>query len=446
MLPRIMRRRFAGRPALPKTLRNMAWLSADSVIRMALGVIVGAWMARYLGVDQYGQFNYALSFVALITPIAAAGLNGITVREIIRSPDSADQIIGTSFAIQVVAAAITLLLALIAITVVRPHDDLAKALVLILSLAMFFRSTDTIKYWFESRVEAKYVVLVENSALFISAAGRIGLMLAGASLIWFAVIVMIEAIIVSTGLLLTYRRMGGDFGRWRVSLEQARWLLSESWPQLVSGLAVIIYMRIDQLMLGEMLGNTAVGVFSAAVRISEIWYFIPVAIVSSLFPALLAAKKTDEALYLSKLQHLHDVMALLGVSVAILVTFTANWIIWLLFGPQYHESATVLAIHTWGAVFVFLSLASGRWFLAENLQIYAVYRTLCGVVVNIALNLYCIPGYGPIGAGFATLFSQAASCTIFNIVNRRTRPVFIMQMRALFANRLMLDLVRQVRR
>jgi O-antigen/teichoic acid export membrane protein len=167
-----------------------------------------------------------------------------------------------------------------------------------------------------------------------------------------------------------------------------------------------------------------VGVFSAAVRISEVWYFIPVAIVASVFPSIIEAKKHSEALYYQRLQKLYDLMVILALSVAIPMTFLSHWLAVTLFGETYEEAGAILSIHIWASVFVFLGVASSKWFLIENMQKKAFYRTLFGMLINITANYFLIPSHGAIGAAISTLLSQILAAYLFDALTAATRRSF----------------------
>jgi len=190
-------------------------------------------------------------------------------------------------------------------------------------------------------------------------------------------------------------------------------------------------MKIDQIMLGQMVGDEAVGIYSAAVRVSEVWYFIPTTIVASVFPAILEAKKRSEAQYYQRLQRLYDLMVWLSVSVALPMTLLSTPIVTLLFGEAFAASGPVLAIHIWAALFVFLGVASGKWFLAENRQLLSFQRTALGMIVNVILNFLLIPGFGVMGAAIATVISQATAAWFFDSVQLVTRRMFFMKLKAM---------------
>lgn len=411
-------------------MANTGWLFADRIMRMGVGLVVGVWIARYLGPEQFGLLNYASAFVALFGAIAGLGLNGIVVRDLVKEPETANTTLGTAFVLQLFGGLLAFAIAFLAIRYARPDDSLTQLIVAILGLALVFKASEVVKYWFESQVQSKYTVWVENAAFVVFAGIKVVLIINHAPLIDFVWVVLIEAALVAIALLGIYAWQRGDLISWHIKIKRAKSLLQDSWPLILSGLAVMIYMRIDQIMLGQMLGDEAVGIYSAAVRISEVWYFIPMSIVASVFPAILEAKKHSEAQYYARLQKLYDLMVLLSVSIALPMTFIATPVIVVLYGDAYAASGTILAIHIWAAVFVFLGVASGKWFLAENRQVLNLQRTVLGAVANIVLNLLLIPRYGVIGAAVATVISQMATAWLFDCFQTETKKMFFMKVYA----------------
>jgi PST family polysaccharide transporter len=216
-----------------------------------------------------------------------------------------------------------------------------------------------------------------------------------------------------------------------VSIKRAKSLLKDSWPLLLSSISITIYMQIDQIMLGHMIGDEAVGIYSAALRISAVWYFIPMAIVASTFPAILESKKRSEKQYYARLQKLFDLMVVISVGLALPTTFLSTSIVTLLFGEAYRDAGIILSIHIWAAVFVFLGVASSQWIIAEGRQVLSLQRSVIGAFVNVALNLWLIPVYGAVGAALATIISYSVAAFFADVIYKETRKIFSMKVRAL---------------
>ncbi|MFM6309557.1 MAG: oligosaccharide flippase family protein, partial [Dolichospermum sp.] len=170
---------------------------------------------------------------------------------------------------------------------------------------------------FQSQVQSKYTVIAKNTAFVITALVKVALISLHAPLIAFAWAGLGEVSLGAIGLIISYRVRGYSPWLWPWSLPLAKTLLKESWPLILSGLTIIIYMRIDQIMLGQMVGDKAVGLYSAATRISEIWYFIPGAIASSVIPSIYAAKEVSEALYYQRIEQFLRLLSWLAIVVAV---------------------------------------------------------------------------------------------------------------------------------
>lgn len=428
LIPRVILRRIAHRPNLVKVVDNIGWLFFDKILRMGVGLFLGVWIARYLGPEQFGLLNFALAFTGLFGAIATLGLQGIVVRDIVRDSDSARLTLGTAALLQLVGGLLSFLLILGAIAYLRPDDTLARSIVAILGSMMLLKASDIAVYWFESQVRSKYTVWVQNSVFLVFAAIKVLLILQEASLTAFVWTMLAEAAVVSLLLLIVLGLRGPALTSLRASVPRAKTLLRDSWPLILSAIAISVYMKIDQIMLGQMIGDEAVGIYSAAVKISEVWYFIPMAIVASVFPSILEAKKHSEAQYYARLQKLYDLMVVISISVALPMTFLATPLVGLLFGEAYLGAGVVLAIHIWASVFVFLGAASSQWFLAENRQVLSLQRTALGAIANVGLNMWLIPLYGSVGAAIATIVSQAIAAWLFDLLQSITRPMFFMKL------------------
>ncbi|MBA6357989.1 MULTISPECIES: flippase [unclassified Colwellia] len=413
-----------------KYLKNTSWLLGEKILRMTLGLFVGIWIARYLGPEQFGLFSYAQSFVALFATFATLGLDGIVIRALVKDESHRDKLLGTTFILKLVGA--ILVLSLLAVAVFfQSNDHQTNLLIFIIASATIFQSFNTIDFYFQSRVLSKYVVYSNVSSLLLSSIIKVILILNEAPLIAFAYVILFDSLVLACGFIYFYFKNELQVFFWSFDKKMAKSLLKDSWPLILSGLVITMYMKIDQVMIKEMLDAGSVGQYAAAVRLSEVWYFIPVVIASSLFPAILNAKETSKTLYLSRCQKLYDLMAWLSIIIALPITFISDDVINLLYGSQYNSAIGVLKIHIWSAVFVFLGVASSKWFVAENLQKYYFYRTLAGAIINIFLNFILIPKYGIYGAAIATLIAQIIASYLYNAMNSKLRAVFWMQTKAL---------------
>ncbi|MEH1835702.1 MAG: flippase [Nostoc sp.] len=423
--------KFKYHSGLRAIIANTSWLFADRILRMGASLVVGVWVARYLGVQQYGLFNYALAFVSLFSPIFTLGLDDVVVRHIVRQSSNKEEILGTTFWLKLLGGIASVLLAVSTMFFLGEPETLKIWLVAILAMAGIFRAADTIELWFQSQVQSKYTVIAKNTAFLLNTVIKIALILTKAPLLAFAWVTLAEFAMSAIGLLIVYQVKGSSLWLWRWSFSAAKTLLKESLPLIFSGFAIMIFMRIDQVMLGQMIGNSEVGVYSAAVRISEIWYFIPGAIVSSVAPSIYAAKEKSESLYYQRIGQLLSLMTCISLAIALPMSFLSDKIIMVMFGSGYTEAGTILAVHIWTSLFVFMGLATSPWFIAEGLNHVSLGKTLFGAILNIILNLLLIPKYAGLGAAIATIISQAAATFLCNAFDSRTQKIFQIQVRSL---------------
>ncbi|EMN58567.1 polysaccharide biosynthesis protein [Leptospira borgpetersenii serovar Javanica str. MK146] len=397
-----------------------------------MGMFLGVWIARYLGPDSYGKLNYVIAYIALIGSFTNLGLDGVVVRELIKEKAHKEEILSTSFLLQLIAGMIAFAVAILLIPLLRPDELDLFWMVFLVGLTLIFRAVGVVRYWYEAQVLSKYFVWLDNGLFFVFSGVRILLILNGLGIFPFIWTALIESSISLFGYYLLYKYHNGSLSVLHANWRRARTLLRDSWMLLLSGLAVIVYMRIDQIMIGQMMGDEAVGIYTAAVKISEVWYFIPMAVASSIFPAILKAKEFSQELYLERLGLLHSFMFLLALMIAIPMTFLSDPIIRLFFGEKFSEAGAVLAIHIWAGIFVFLGVASSRYYLTENLPKGELYKSISGCLTNIILNYFLIPLYGIKGAAIATVISQFVASTLFNLLFKRTREIFFIQLESVF--------------
>lgn len=410
---------------------NTVWMFAEQMLRMITALFVGIWVARYLGPEQFGLFTYAVACVSLFGAIAGLGLNSIVVRDLVNHPDNRDIYLGTAFWLKLSGAVLALAMLAVALQFTA-NDTTTNLYIFIIGSGLLFQSFEVVDFYFQSKVLSKYVSLCRVMQLVFSSILKLGFIYTQADLFWFVLIGFIDQATLAIALFCAWRfkRLGSFWGGF--DFKMAKMMLSNSWPLILSGIAVTLYMRIDQIMIKEMLGEREVGLYSAAVRLSEVWYFVPSIIVASVFPAIVNAKKTSNVLYFQRLQRLFTLMAWAAISVAIPMTFLADSLVVLLYGQTYQAAGGVLAIHIWASVFVFLGVASGGYFTVENYTRKSLYRTTSGALVNVFLNLILIPEFGIHGAAVATVLSQLIANYVFDIFDRTTRRLLIVKSKALF--------------
>lgn len=413
-----------------KYLKNTSWLFTEKIIRLVITFGVGILIIRYLAPEEFGLLSYAMSYVGIFASISSLGIDSILTRELVKEPSRKDYLLGTAFTLKLIGAVIATVL-LIVILPITKNDSFTNVMILIIASATFFQSFNIIDFYFQSKVLAKYSVFAQSSSFLLSSTIKLLLIVFKAPLIFFAIVILVEAILLAVGFVIVYRSQKLRIFDWRADKSLAFQILNDSWPLILSGVVIAIYMKISQVLIKEMMNETQVGYYGAAVRLCEAWYFVPLAITASLFPAIVNAKGVNEKLYLSRLQKLYDLMAWIAILIALPVSIFSDSITTILLGKNYLPSSSVLAIYIWAGVATFLGVSSSQYLITENLTKLSFYRTLLGMIVNVILNILLIPKFGIIGSAWATLISFSAAT--FSIgMTRKTFPQLIMMVKAIF--------------
>ena len=385
-------------------------------------------MIRYLGPEDFGSLSYALSLVGLFTAIATLGLDSIVTRELVKDQSSKNELLGTVFTMRIwggVAAVI-----LLGVTMLLTGDNpRTQMLIAVIGISLIVQAFLVIEFYFQAIVQIKYTAIVQITNLVITGVLKVVLVLLKADLFWFAVCTLLESIIAAMGFIYVYRKQNLKLRDWKYSKEKGITLLRDSWPLIFSGVVIAIYLKIDQVLIKKMLSVHETGLYASAVRLCESWYFIPMAVSSSLFPAIMNAKKMNRELYLSRLQKLYDILAWLAIGISIPVSFFATDIMTLLFGAKFVGASMTLTIYIWAGVPTFLGVGTSQFLIAENLTRMSFYRTLAGMLMNVVLNLWWISVFGINGSAAATLVSY--SVATFSIgASRKTYTQLWMMVKA----------------
>ncbi|QJR30758.1 flippase [Limnobacter profundi] len=421
---------LSERPNLMAALRNLSWLAFDRVFRLGVSFVVTLWLARYLAPELFGVYNYAIAFTALFSVLAALGLQGVVVQLLIDKPDQIGETLTSAFVLQFIGGVVSVLAAIVIAIFLHDHEDNILVAVLSLSAINLFRFADTIRFYFEAKVQSKQLVIFEGAVFSLIVLLRIVFVVTALPLMYFIWLLVLEAFLTAVAFAVLFVK-NFDVRKLAFVRDSFVGLLKMAWPLTVAMMATMLYMRTDQVMLASMLGQQAVGIYSASVRLTEIWYVLPSIIVSSVFPRILLEMRSNPDRANRATDMLLFGFAVTSLLVAAAVSMFSINIVSYLFGLDYLEAAPVLSIHIWSSLFVFSGLLSSRWLVAMSMQRFVLISTALGAIVNIGLNYLLIPVYGVSGAAWATLIAQLVSCVLINACHPVSRRFFIAQVSAL---------------
>lgn len=411
-------------------MSNLIWATAGKVTTMLSGLVIGVLVARYLGPEQFGLMNWVISFVFLFQTISIFGLDLIEVREEAAHPDDYNKVIGTAFGIRLILSIVSVLLC-IGTCFIMDKDAETTLLVTIYSVSVVANTLSVIRNYFFAIVQNKRVVQSEISRTLLGMTIKVVLLYIHASLLWFVVATMFDTVLLASGYIVSYKAEVGRIRQWTFSRDYAWYLIRESAPLVLCHAAVMVYQRIDQVMIGEMIDEANVGYFSVATRFVEILLFIPMILAQTISPVLTKVRTQDEAEYYRKSQQFMNLSLWLSLLAAVCTSAISYWLIFYLFGEAYMPAVIILQIMSFKVVSLALSNTAGSMIVIEGLQKYAVGRDVLGCAVCVLLNWYLLPRYGVVAAAVISIISNVVAGYLADFLIPAYRHLFVMQTKAL---------------
>lgn len=397
-------RSIGSNKSFTKYFNNSLWVFAEQCLKIVSAILVGIYVARHLGPQKFGVLSYAIALFTIATAVARLGMESILVRELVASPLRQNALLGTAFWLMGAGAVGGYLI--LGISLMLFESDLStKVYVLIVAAGIFFQGFYAIEFNFQAQVRAKHSSIAKSIALLGSSLIKIYLVAIDSGLLLFTIAYAIDAMIMALFLCLAHYQGGQTNFLMSFDKSLIKPLLVSAWPMTLSALGIALYSRIDQVMIKHMLGNEALGIYSAASKIYEGWVFIPIVLSLSLLPAVVKLKAHSQALYRSSMVRLFAVVFWVSVLVAIVTTFFGNNIILASFGEKYNGGGSSLGILMWAAVVLSLRVITTRYFTVEKMERKIAFRTFVTTALNIGLNFLLIPLYGIEGAAISTLLS-----------------------------------------
>jgi O-antigen/teichoic acid export membrane protein len=419
-----MIREYITKEGFKKYIANTGWLVFGRGITLVISFFVAAYVARYLGPTNYGTLSYAVGFIGLFSFIANLGIDQVLYRELIKYPDQQEKLLGSSLIIKVIAGACAYVFVTIA-TFAVDRDWFVSSLIMIIGISFVLQPFQIINYYYQSKVAAKKTIIAQIAVVVILSIIKIMLVMSSRGIYYFSAIFVLEQLLYATFFISLYRKSGNIF-KWKFDAPIAKVILKDSWPYMIAGAFALIYTRIDQIMIKHLIDATSVGIYDAAVRVAEVWYFVPGAIVSSVFPAIVMSRQSTDGSYERRLLHFFVIITGIALVFALPIHFLSGTIIGLLYGSKYVGAEGVLSIYVWGGIGYSLAVAVTQYLSAENYRKAIFVSSFSGMAVNVLLNIVWIPKYGIYGAAWATLIAYSIipfSVLIYKPVRKHMKAI-----------------------
>ena len=412
-----------------KTVKNASWLVFGKIAQMAINFVVTMLTARYLGPSNYGLIGYAGAYTAFFMSFCTLGINSVLVKEFISEPEKEGEIIGTTIVLRIISSILSAFFILCIVLFVDSGEPTTIAVVVLCSIGVIFHTFEVFNYWFQAHLQSKITAIVSLIAYAVTALYKVILLILGKSVLWFAFATSIDYICIGILLFLMYYLKKGK--PLKFSFACSRRLLKQSYHFIIAGLMVSIYGQTDKLMLKQMIDDSEVAFYSAAVSICNVWCFVLTAIIDSVYPSIMEANGKDEKLFVKRNKQLYAIVFYISMFVSILFMIFSPLAIKILYGKDYMPAINPLRIITWYTAFSYLGVARNAWLVCKKRQDKLKHIYVFSALINVVLNALLIPNLGATGAAIASLIAQVTTSLIFPLFIKDLRENSIMMLEAI---------------
>ena len=396
-----------------KYFKNTGWVAIARITTLIISFLTITIVARYLGPENYGKLSYAQSFVSIFSAIASLGIDQILYRDLVAHPEKESELLGTAFLARLIFGILTLIVTIV--TALMINDDIILTWIIgIISLSFLLQPFGIISHVFNAQVKSKYISYITIIVAFLIPILKLCVVFFEKGIIYFSAIITIEALIYSGSYIFIYQRiLSKKINLWFFSYLRLKHLMKDSWPLFLASIAGYIYARVDQILIQKYIDSSSVGVYDIAVRLTELLGFLPGIIISSLFPAIINARKHSKEEYIRRLRSLLELCLFISFLSALVLFIIAPILINLLFGSEFTEAVSVTRIYVWSTIGTIIIMLIQQYLIAEHHSQAFLIFTIIGAVINISLNLFLIPLYGISGAAYANIATLAIIIIIF---------------------------------
>lgn len=402
-----------------KNVKNSFWIIGEQIFQMLLSLVVGMLSARYLGPKNYGTLNYTASFVSFFINIVSLCMEGVVIKKMVDHPNEEGIYLGSCIFFRMVSASLSIVSIMIIVYILDPDDSLKFKLALLQSFQLFFKSFNILDAWFQRYLKSKYTSIGKMVASITVSGYKMFLLITGKSIIWFAFSNTISDLIIAIILFYFYKKGRGQ--KLVIKINIGKDVLSESYHFILSDIMSALYMNMDKVMIGQMMGDLYVGYYIAATTISGLWAFVPVAMINSFRPTIIELKKSDEQIYRIRLTQLYSLVIWTSIFFAYVSFLFSRLIIKIMYGVAYLEAVGALKITVWGQMLAVISMTRTIWIICEDKNKYVKYYVAIGAIVNLVLNFLLIPSVGIEGASIATLITNIIVLIVAPLLFKETR-------------------------
>lgn len=402
----------------------------DYIFSLTASLIVGIAVARYLGPEMYGIIAFATAVYTLLVIIVSLGIDDIIMKDMLQHEERQGSIQGSALFVK--SAAAFLVYGIIFIYFLINYSGEKLYSVLIITGAVLFQPLSVFSCIFLINAQAKYTSLARMISYTLSSLLKIILIIFKAPVTYFAFAVFIDYAVLYLTVILMYKYKKYTVSGWHIDISYIKYILKSAVPLFAAVLFYTFYQKVTVIIISSMYSDYASGIYSAAARLTEIWYLVPAVLMTAFYPAVVKAKQISEEEYNKRIKTLFYVTTIPFILMAFFAALLSPFIIKILYGEKYIQSSIVLALTIWSVPFISFYIISSKWFILENKVKHLLLRSALSFILIIVLNYILGSIYYLEGFSLALLISSFISFFLTDLFFKDTRELFFIKLLSIF--------------
>jgi O-antigen/teichoic acid export membrane protein len=371
------------------------------VLEGAKVLIISVLIARYYGPEDLGRFSFVLGFISIVAVFAEFRLQSVLTKEISEKTYSSGLLLGSAISINLFFSIMGLLI--IGIYAFFESDDVVKLCMLIYSASFFFKVPRCYRAFFIANEKNKIIAICEIwSSLFM--------LFALSFCVYRSVDLYLLVLVRSLDFLvfgffshiLFLRDVSKEKFVYQFDMSLAKRLIRLSAPFVLSGFAMILFQRVDLILVRQIIGDYSAGIYSASLNITLIFSIIPLVVSESIAPKMYRAKK-NQNLYGVARQGFVSIVTVVGFLMSIIMFIIGGFLLDGLYGSEYSDGFNAIKILSLCPILIALGAAAGQVIVSDECQQGVFGKSVIALVVTIVLNFVLIPIIGIEGAAVSTV-------------------------------------------
>jgi len=422
-----------------KEFKDIGYILGDNTVRLLSVFLTNLLIAKYLGVDKYGEYIYITTVVALLSIPLGLISPQISLREEVEKKSPSGFVVSLSFWIR-----LTLAFAIVSfVIVIFKCFSISEDSILYVNkwyiIILIFNSIAILNVYFYSISKHRFVSIASGIVVLVICGLKLIAIWQELSLHQFLLLDLAGSIIYGAILLYSIRRHGVKFSvifscNKEVEIKQfyrvVKRLFMSSFPLFLSSASLLVISRFDRILIEEITGVEDLGRFSMIASVVTASFMIPTVISDVLYPKLIKLnihnREGYNGAYLFKL----EVVAVVCILMSIVLFLCCKFILIPLLGNDFDVDEIFLLLMCFAVLPVGLGVASNKWLLIARLEVVIFRRSLIAALISVCLNVMLIPHFGISGAALALLISYLYSSIISNALSESTRELFKLQCRS----------------